>query len=562
MKSLQSVISKLRFLFDRKDKLHFFSLFAYTVLYSVIEMVGVGIIIPFLNLVTQFEIVYTHAIFNTLYTSLGRPSPNTTIILMGLGLILFYISRAGISLHYAYTTSRFVQGRFHSIAHRLFNHYLQLPYLSYQAHHSGQLSRTIITESDQLSNLIYFSLVVLSESITTIFIYSFLLFINWKATLLISMYAGLVCIVLACIIRRKTNQAAAERERNHNQFYKTIHETFKNFKLIKCLSDMDYLKQHFHASSYGLSQANIKAKVIGQLPRGVLEASGIIIMLSFIVVSTIQHLNLDQIIPFISVYGLAFFRLMPAFNRLLQAYNQVLFLAPSLDCVYQSFTIQTEQLGNKSIEFKSMVHVDAVSFSYPNAPAPPILANHSLKIPYLSSIGIMGISGSGKSTLLDIICGIISPDSGHVCVDGIPLDFETIRNWRASIGYVTQETTLFDDTVGYNIAFGHAYNEARIIELLHAVKLYDFFNMHTGIHTPIGENGCRLSGGQRQRIGVARALYHQPQLLILDEATSALDKETEHHLINEVFSKLKSQTIISVSHHAAALHYCDQIIRL
>jgi ATP-binding cassette subfamily B protein len=253
---------------------------------------------------------------------------------------------------------------------------------------------------------------------------------------------------------------------------------------------------------------------------------------------------------------------MPAFNRMLSSYNKILFLTPSLDAVYRSFSIQAEPLGNKSIEFKSMIHVDAVSFSYPSAPTKQILKRQSIEIPYQSSIGIMGSSGSGKSTVLDIICGLIPPDSGQVYVDGIALTAETMRNWRARIGYVTQETTLFDDTVGYNIAFGHPYDETRIVEVLHAVKLYDFFNTHDGIHTIIGENGCRLSGGQRQRIGVARALYHKPQLLILDEATSALDKDTEQHLINEVFSKLTNETIISVSHHAAALSYCDKIINL
>ncbi|NDB03838.1 MAG: ATP-binding cassette domain-containing protein, partial [Flavobacteriaceae bacterium] len=278
--------------------------------------------------------------------------------------------------------------------------------------------------------------------------------------------------------------------------------------------------------------------------------------------STLNQLNLAQIIPLLSVYGLAFFRLMPAFNRMLFSYNQILFLTPSLDAVYRSFTIQTEPLGNQSIAFKSMIHVDAVSFSYPSAPTKQILKRQSIEIPYQSSIGIMGSSGSGKSTLLDIICGLIAPDSGQVCIDGIPLSSKTIRSWRASIGYVTQETTLFDNTVGYNIAFGHPYDETRIVEVLHAVKLYDFFNIHDGVHTIIGENGCRLSGGQRQRIGVARALYHNPQLLILDEATSALDKDTEQHLIDEVFSKLTNQTIISVSHHAAALEYCDQIHKL
>jgi ATP-binding cassette subfamily B protein/ATP-binding cassette subfamily C protein len=559
---LQSIISKLRFLFDRKDKAHFFALFAYTVLYSGIETIGVGLIIPFLSLVNQFDIVHSHAIFNALYISLGRPSPSTTIAAMGLGLVLFYITRAGITMHHTYAVNKFVQGRFHSLAYRLFDHYLQIPYLSYQAHHSGKLSRTIITESDQLSNLMYFSLLFLTEITTTLCIYGFLLFLNWKATLAISIYAGLIGIILILIIRQKTNQAAQSREYNHNQFYKTIHETFKNFKLIKCLKNTQWLNQHFHASSYGLSQANIKVNVIGQLPRGILEASGIVIMLSFIVVSTLNQLNLAQIIPLLSVYGLAFFRLMPAFNRMLSSYNQILFLAPSLNAVYQSFIIQPEALANQSIKFNAMIHVNAVSFSYPSAPSKQILKNQSLEIPYQSSIGIMGSSGSGKSTVLDIICGLIPPDSGQVYVDGIALTAETMRNWRASIGYVTQETTLFDDTVGYNIAFGHPYDETRIVEALHAVKLYDFFNTHDGIHTIIGENGCRLSGGQRQRIGVARALYHKPQLLILDEATSALDKDTEQHLINEVFSKLTNETIISVSHHAAALSYCDKIINL
>ena len=215
---------------------------------------------------------------------------------------------------------------------------------------------------------------------------------------------------------------------------------------------------------------------------------------------------------------------------------------------------------NKSINLKN------IQYDYPNSPS-SALKDINLNIPFGSNIGLVGTTGSGKTTLVDIILGLLEPQKGTLEIDDKIISKENLRSWQRSIGYVPQHIYLADDTIAANIAFGvkvEDINQELIKKVSKIANLHEFVinELSRQYETTIGERGVRLSGGQRQRIGIARALYHNPKVLILDEATSALDNKTEHNVMEAINNLSKNITIILISHRLNTVKNCDVILKL
>ena len=194
-----------------------------------------------------------------------------------------------------------------------------------------------------------------------------------------------------------------------------------------------------------------------------------------------------------------------------------------------------------------------------------ILDNACLSVARGEIVSLVGPSGSGKSTLIDLILGLLEPEHGEILIDKTPLN-SNIRSWQDKIGYVPQSIYLTDDSLRSNIAFGvdpKLVDEEAVNRAVDAAQLTEFIlNLDEGINTFVGERGVRLSGGQRQRIGIARALYHNPSVLILDEATSSLDNETEKGFMDAINNLKRDKTIIIVAHRLSTVSNCDKIFKL
>jgi len=217
-----------------------------------------------------------------------------------------------------------------------------------------------------------------------------------------------------------------------------------------------------------------------------------------------------------------------------------------------------------ALSFQGELRLENIAFQYPAANT-PVLDGFSLTIAKNESVGIAGPSGSGKSTLVDLILGLHIPQSGQICVDSEPLTGKNMAAWRQMIGYVPQDIYLLDETIAANIAFGvDQADPAALREAALGAQILDFIEneLPQGFQTTVGERGVRLSGGQRQRIGLARALYHRPQVLILDEATSALDHQTELAVMETIHRLQGTLTIITIAHRLSTLERCDRIIRM
>jgi len=279
--------------------------------------------------------------------------------------------------------------------------------------------------------------------------------------------------------------------------------------------------------------------------------------------------SFNNSLPIISLYVLAGYRLMPAIQKVYASFTQLLFIAPSINKLYDDFiTLKPSDKSeiHKTLPFNKSINLRDVFYSYPNS-SKPVLRGINLKIPSKSKVAFVGTTGSGKTTMIDIILGLLDVQKGFLEIDGELITSKNLRSWQRLIGYVPQHIYLTDSTIAANIAFGA---NSENIDLERVKKVSKIANLHNFVagdlpkkyETSIGERGVRLSGGQRQRIGIARALYHNPQVLILDEATSALDNITEKIVIDNINKHSKDITLIIIAHRLTTIRECDKIFLL
>ena len=303
-----------------------------------------------------------------------------------------------------------------------------------------------------------------------------------------------------------------------------------------------------------------------RFPRLFLELIAVGGLVGLVLVMIGQGKSPVEVLPALALFGAAAFRLLPSGNRMLSALQSIRFFGPAVETLYSEFRLLDRAPAPNSghaLPFNHTLELDRVSYRYPLAEA-PALRDVSFSIPQGASVGFIGESGSGKSTLVDLILGLLSPDVGSVRADDLDVQSD-LRGWQSQIGYVPQSIFLTDDTLRRNVAFGlpsEEIDEASVWQAVRAAQLEQFvLDLPLGLDTVVGERGVRLSGGQRQRIGIARALYHQPRVLVLDEATSSLDTDTERAVMATVRALKGEKTLIIVAHRFSTVEHCDRLYR-
>lgn len=559
---MKEVIIKLNSLLTRRDKQVLILLLFFSIFISIIETIGVSVIMPFISVASDFSIIQTNSYYNSLYKYFNFTNYVDFVILFGVLLIFFYIFRSIINLIYFYLLNRFSQGRYHLIAYRLFENYMGMKYQNFLEKNSAHLTKNIVNEASNLVQLISSALFIVSEVFVLIFIYSMLLYVNWKMTLLLTLFLGINLSLLKIFVSKKIKKAGENRAKYQQSFYEVISSSFGNFKIIKLKNSDNEILNKFSNSSYGYAKANITNSTLGQFPRLFLEMIGFS-LIAFIVIYLVMKYDTDikAALPILMLFVLGLYRLMPSVNRIFTAYNQILFYRKSLDIIHNEFIYEIEDLGNENIIFEKNIKLNSINFYY--SKNKPILNGINLTITKGSKIGIIGESGSGKSTLIDIIISLYRQVEGSIFIDDIELNENNIKSWRKKIGYIPQSIYLKDGDIASNVAFEEQIDEKRVKEVLSKAHILDFLeNHHEGIHTKVGENGVKLSGGQKQRVAIARALYNNPDVLVLDEATSALDNETEKKIMDEIYEIGKEKTLIIIAHRLSTLEKCEKIYKL
>lgn len=554
--------SKLFSILTRHDKKFLLLLVFASLAISLIEMIGVTAVLPFISIAGNFSTIHSNPYIQRTYDYFHFTNDINFVIVAGGVLILFYFLRSLLNLGYFYLLAKFSKGRYHLLAYRLFENYLGMSYRNFIDKNSSELSKAIINEAQNMTSLISGLLLMLSEIFVVLLIYSIMLYINWKITLLISTILFLNALFLVKTVSRAIKKSGVRREEHQKKFYEIIQSSLGNFKLMKLSSNTEPILAQFANASSGYAEANIRNETLVHVPRLFLEALGFGIVIFMVVYLVYKYQNdISGAMPLISMFVLGLYRLMPSANRILSGYNQILFYKSSLDIIHNDLMYDPENFGTEPISFKHTLQLSHINFEYDEAK--PILRNITLTIHHGEKIAFIGESGSGKSTLIDLLIGLYRPKTGTITVDGVLLDEDNIKAWRTKIGYIPQTIYLFDGTVAQNVAFGKPLDDVKIKESLRQANILDFLETHhKGINTIVGDGGIKLSGGQRQRIAIARALYNDPEILVLDEATSALDGAGEAKIMEEIYRICENKTLIVIAHRLSTIQKCHIIYKL
>lgn len=556
------MFKKLNTLLTKRDKQFLFGLLIFSIIISIIETVGISIIMPFISLASDFSQIHTNKYYDSIYQFFHFHKESNFVIAFGILLIFFYIFRSIINMFYFYMLSRFAFGRYHLIAYRLFENYMGMPYRHFIERNSSELTKIIVNEAHYLTQLISNILFMMSEVFVIILIYAMFIYVNWKITLILTLILALNALFLTKTVSKIIKRQGIKREECQRSFYNVINSAFGNFKMIKLRGEEEKIKKEFSKYSYGYAYSNIVSHTLAQFPRLFLEAISFSLV-AFIVIYLIFKYQSDISGAFglLSMFILGLYRLMPSVNRILASYNEILFYKKSLELVHNDIIYEVEDLGSEEVAFDNKIELKNITFSYTKGKE--ILKDINLTIKKGKKIAFTGESGSGKSTLIDIIIGLYRPQKGFIIVDDKILNEKNIKSWRQKIGYIPQTIYLFDGTVAQNIALNGKVDKKKMIEVLKKANIWDFLeNHHQGLETKVGEGGVKLSGGQKQRIAIARALYSDPEILVLDEATSALDNETESKIMDEIYKVSEDKTLIIIAHRLSTVKKCDIVYRL
>ena len=564
---------KLLFLLTPLERKRAGLLLIMIVIMSLLDMAGVASILPFMAVLTNPGLIETNFILNSMFkaSSIFGVENNKQFI-FALGALVF--SLLIISLTFKALTSyaqvRFVQMREYTIGKRLIESYLHQPYSWFLSRHSADLGKTILSEVQQLiSDGMTPLMELIAKGMVTITLITLLIIVDPILTLIVGLSLSTAYLIIFYFVSKYLNQSGSKRLINNQLRFTTVNEAFGAAKEVKIGGlEQAYIKRFSNAAQiYARVQAS--QRVIAQLPRFILEGiafGGILLMILY---SMSQTGNFNSALPIISLYVFAGYRLMPAVQQIYEAFTQLTFIAPSLDKLYddlKNLKPFNENQDQDILPFNKSIILKNIHYNYPNA-SRTILKDISLNISAKSTVGLVGATGSGKTTTVDIILGLLEPQKGTLEIDGKIIRKQNSRSWQRSIGYVPQQIFLADDTIAANIAFGlepKEINQEAVEKASKIANLHEFVidELPKKYQTTIGERGVRLSGGQRQRIGIARALYHNPQLLILDEATSALDNQTEKAVMDAIDNLDKNITIIQIAHRLNTLKKCDKIFLL
>ena len=543
------------------------------VVVAILDMIGVATIFPFMAVLTNPNLIETNIILNKMFHVFSLIGvENNQQFLFALGILVFVM--LVISLFFRaitlYAQLKFVHMREYTISKRLVEGYLQKSYNWLIENHSADLGKNILSEAAVVvRGGMKQAMEMISKSLITIALIFLLIMTDLKLTLVIAFFLGFTYVIVFYIVHKYLKRIGKERFKSNELRFTSISDAFGAVKEIKVGGLEKFYIQKFSDPAKSFAHTTAFSLVITLLPRFVLEAiafGGVLLILLYLMMQTG---NLQTSLPIISLYVLAGYRLIPALQQIYGSFTQLTFIGPSLDKLYNDIINFKPTASNQNQDVLSLnreINLKNISYEYSNS-SRAALKNINIRIPARSTVGLIGPSGSGKTTTVDIILGLLEAQKGTLEIDDTIVSKQNLRSWQRSIGYVPQHIFLANDTIFENIAFGVNHKDINIKAVEKATKIANLHNfiieeLPKQYNTYIGERGVRLSGGQRQRIGIARALYHNPQVLILDEATSALDNETEKAVMEAVNNLSKDITIILIAHRLNTVKNCDIVFKL
>lgn len=566
------IIRKLRVLLDQKQKRIMAGLVVLMVVGAFLQTAGVGMLVQAVGLVIDPGAMEKNEIVAALYEWMGCESYESfSIVMLSLLIATFVVKNAFLFMQQKLTLAFVYTNQFRT-SERLMRNYLRRGYEFYLNADTAVVQRNITSDVNNMYALILSLLQLLSDGVVSLFIVSYCFITNGTMTVLLAVVLLVLLVLVKKVLEPVMHKAGKDNQDYYSGLFKWISQTVQGIKEVKVGGKEPYFVEEYIKCGRGYVSAVQRYSLYNQIPKLLLETACIGAMVGYMIFQVATGVSTEDMLGVLSTLAAAAFVLLPCVNRISNQINAIAYCEPAFMKV--SDNLQDEIAGDKvdmsyaveeeKLPVKREISLEDITYAYPGTEK-RIFDHARMVIPVGASVGVVGTSGAGKSTIVDILLGLLELETGCVLADGKPVK-EHYRGWLQNIGYIPQMIFMLDDTIRSNVAFGvprEKVDEKRVWEVLREAQLDGFVrSLPQGLDTSIGERGIRISGGQRQRIGIARALYHDPEVMVLDEATSALDNDTEAAIMESINMLHGRKTLIIIAHRLQTIAKCDLVYRV
>ena len=542
------------------------------ILLSVFDLAGLGLIAPFISLILSSD-NSTFYLFLDFFNQMGMNLNKYDLIKMtGFSIIFIFLIKVLFGILINIMILKFSWSQQTKIRFRLIKRFQSMNYSEYLNRNSSDYIQIIHSMVGQyIMNAVIPFLKIISESIVVVSVFILLAYNNFNALLLLVSIVSIIMLLYYFIFRDKLIKHGEDINVGSTSMLKAISEGMEGFKEIRILSKETIFSNLVLDGATKNAEGQVKSQSIIAAPRYILEFLIIVFIVGLVLINLSLNSSITELAPTLGLFGVAAVRLLPSINVLFSSFNSIKSGTYAVSKVYNDLT--NESVEKKKEKFSSSkniknkfekIELKNISFSYLNS-NDLVLKNISLSITNGESIGIMGSSGSGKTTLIDIILGLLKIDSGEILLNNRNL-YNHLSEWKSQVAYLPQKVFVIDDSLKQNISLlkkDEKINLKKLNESIKKARLNDLIDqLENGIETKVGERGSRISGGQSQRVSLARAFYHERNVLILDEATSSLDYETELKIVDEIKFLKGKTTLIVIAHRLSTLKHCDKIYKI
>ena len=551
------------------DKRKIFGIIVLMVISGFLEILSLSLIVPLIAAIVNMELLTKYEIVMKIFTFFGLTDRQSMLIGMAVGFAVLMVLKNLVIFLMERAKKYFIASGKKRTANKLFGIYITKPYVYFLHCNSGEIITVINVLVEKVYALLQDLLTLTSKVIVVVALVAVMLITDWKVSIFLTVVFIVMTFILYRTMYRKDEIVGEAATRCTMKMMDTVNQTVSGIKDIKVLNREKYFSDKYRKYSNRNYKLEKQKFIYDTAPKHISEVVVSVCIAGYILLSIILKMDMQEVLVGMAAVSIAVVRIVPSVNSINSCFNRIMYNKPMLMRISNEVInhINSKEKINfeeapEPFPLNDKIVFDHVSFMYPDGNE-NVISDICLTINKGDRIGVVGASGEGKTTFVNTLLGFLEPNEGKILVDGGDIR-QSVRGWMKNIGYIPQTIFLVDDTIRNNIVFGSPKaSDERIWEVLKIAKLDEFVkSLEHGLDTEVGENGVRLSGGQRQRIGMARALYHDPDILVFDEATAALDDQTESEIMNEIYGFNKDKTLIIIAHRTSTLNGCDRIYRV
>lgn len=576
MKDIIFVYKKIIRILNNRQRIKIFFLFLASVLFALFETIGVSVILPLTEVITSSDEFINNRFVSILISIFKIEDYRHIVAVIIIGTIVIYLFKNSYFIFFSWLKNKVSTGIGNELSSYMLRSYMNRGYLYFVEHNSNVINQGIAGDASNVYTIISNMLLLITKVLIILFIGIYMLITDWQLAIGL-LVSAVACLVVTMKVFKPIVRKSGELNREYSiRASRTLWQTLWGIKELMASHKQKRAIFAYERNIEKHRRANIVMNVTQDSPIYVMEMFCVSVILIVLYTRILKGDDYSGFVGVLASFAIGAFRILPAVGGIASYTNIIVSMIPSLDAVHENL-VESREYNKKQFNisardderyrdfvFSSNVSLKNITFAY-NEENGNVIENLNMTIFKGQSVGFVGESGAGKSTLSDIILGVISPDLGQVLVDDVPITAIPNR-WGEIVGFVPQQIYLADTTIKENVAFFEDLSDiddSLVIESLKKANVWEFIcTLPDGIETRIGDQGVRLSGGQRQRIGIARALYHQPEILVLDEATSALDNETEKAVMEAIDSLKSTMTLIIIAHRLTTIKNCDVIYEI